>query len=152
MVYIGDIAIFTHDNNHNHFRDFSPSSMSVNMGTPVNSTNQIMNKLFRFQARVVKVVDADTIDLIIDLGFRLNHEIRVRLFGINAPEKNAPGGMEATNYVKGLLPVGTEVTIQTFKNPTDKYGRWLATVYMGENLVSVNLMLLDKGYAVPFAG
>ena len=107
-----------------------------------------MTKLFRFSATVVKIVDADTIDFLVDLGFRINQEVRVRLFGINAPERNALGGSEATAYVKTKLPVGREVIIETFKNPTDKYGRWLATIYLDD--VNLNQLIVADGHAVPF--
>lgn len=108
----------------------------------------MITKLFRFSATVVKVVDADTLDVLVDLGFRINQEVRVRLFGINAPERNALGGSEATAYVKKKLPVGSSVIIETFKNPTDKYGRWLATVYLDD--VNVNQLIVADGHAVEF--
>lgn len=103
---------------------------------------------YKYKATVQRVVDGDTIDFFVSLGFRINHEVRVRLIGINTPERNALGGSEATAYVKTKLPVGKEVTIETFKNPTDKYGRWLATVYLDE--VNLNQLIIADGHAVPF--
>lgn len=109
-----------------------------------------MLDVFTFRAKVVRVVDGDTVDMTVDLGFRISQEIRLRLLGINAPERNAPGGTEATNYLKLLLPIGQQTMIETFKNPTDKYGRWLASIYVnGEN---INDNMISSGHAVYYEG
>ena len=104
--------------------------------------------LYKYRATIGRVVDGDTVDVLVFLGFRVTHEVRVRLMGINAPERNALGGSEATAFVKGKLPVGREVIIETFKNPTDKYGRWLATIYLDE--VNLNELIVAEGHAVEF--
>jgi micrococcal nuclease len=104
--------------------------------------------LYKYKATVQRVVDGDTIDFLVGLGFRINYDVRVRLIGINAPERNALGGSEATDYLKAKLPIGKEVFIETFKNPTDKYGRWLATIYLDE--VNLNQLIIADGHAIPF--
>lgn len=109
-----------------------------------------MIELFTFRAKVVRVVDGDTVDMIVDLGFRISVEIRLRLLGINAPERNAPGGTAATEYLKSLLPVGQQTLIETYKNPTDKYGRWLATIYVDN--INANEAMLSSGNAVFYEG
>jgi micrococcal nuclease len=98
-------------------------------------------------AKVVKVVDGDTIDCEVDLGFRMFARTRFRLARINAPEtrgEERERGLVTKKYVTGVffLPVeegipfqGCNVTIQSFKRP-GKYGRWIAEVILkdGTNL------------------
>ena len=91
-----------------------------------------------YQAEVIRWVDGDTVDLVIDLGFKLtlgsqNKPVRFRLWAINAPEKYKVGGPEATAYVNELAPVGSLVIIRTFKiNDDDNFGRYLTAIYIGE--------------------
>jgi micrococcal nuclease len=94
-------------------------------------TEQLEGKvadLFNYNARIVKVIDGDTVDLDVDLGFHVWIRIRTRLLGINAPEAHESGGREATSYLRQLLPVGDPVQIRTYQDPRDKYGRWLAKI------------------------
>ena len=84
--------------------------------------------MFDYTATVTKVIDGDSIDLIVDLGFHISVAIRTRLLGIDAPETSTPGGKVARDRLRAELPVGTAVTIHTEKDPGDKYGRWLAKI------------------------
>lgn len=103
---------------------------------------------YQFKAKVVRVVDGDTVIMLVDQGLRLFQELSLRMEGINAPERNAAGGTAATEHLRSLLPVGKQCVIETHKNPTDKYGRWLATIYVeGQN---VNLVMVEDGHAVPY--
>lgn len=109
-----------------------------------------MKKLYRYRAKVIKVIDGDTIDFAVDLGFNVWLNIRTRLANINAPEMGTPGGAPAKGFVIECLPVGAVVMIETLKHPTDKYGRWLATVFLnGET--TLNYSMLMAGHAVPYA-
>lgn len=101
---------------------------------------------YDFSAKVIRVVDGDTVILLVDLGLRLYHEISVRMEGINAPERYAVGGPESTAYLRTLLPVGQQVRIETYKNPTDKYGRWLAKIFIADK--NINLAMVEAGHAV----
>lgn len=103
--------------------------------------------MYNYMAKVVKVVDGDTIDVEIDLGFDIWHKIRLRLAHIDAYEKSTDIGKEAAEFLKVLLE-GFFVEIYTEK--TDKYGRYLATVVL--NGVNLNDQLISKGYAVPYEG
>ena len=105
-----------------------------------------MKPQFVYKATVVRVVDADTIDFTIDLGFHMTARTRVRVRGINAPEQNTLQGQAVTTVVQGLLPVGSAVTIQTY--PQDKYGRWLADVETPKG--DLGRYLLDRNLAVPY--
>jgi micrococcal nuclease len=104
-----------------------------------------------YNAKVVKWVDGDTVDLMVDLGFKIYHEMRLRLIGLDTPERGQAGYNEARMFDESLAPVGNLVQIQTFKpQKADKYGRYL--VYIESNGVSINAELLSKGLAVPYDG
>jgi endonuclease YncB( thermonuclease family) len=102
-------------------------------------------------ATVVGVVDGDTIDVLIDFRLRQNH--RLRLAGIDAPEVNArgPEGEAARDWLRRRLPVGTAVELMTEK-PADKYGRYLAWVWLPGAEDSVNVEMVDAGHARPYDG
>lgn len=104
---------------------------------------------YDYQARILKVVDGDTCDVIVDLGFRIFMEQRLRLFGVNAPEMSSADhrGIAARDWLSAELPLGSSVTIRTAK-PRDKYGRWLATVFVNE--ANINERLLASGLAEPY--
>jgi len=103
------------------------------------------------KAKILRVIDGDTIDLDVDLGYRRHTIERVELNRINAPELKGDDrskGLEAKAFIESLLPVGTEVTIQSYK--TKSFGKWLVELYyIGENGEQLNLSdtLVEKGYA-----
>lgn len=101
----------------------------------------------------------EDVDETIDFGFGITerrvrykpYPIRTRLLGWDAPELNQAGGLEARDWLRARIPVGTEVVVQTFKNPGDKYGRWLAIIQTPE-LGDVGSALGAAGHAVPYDG
>ena len=111
---------------------------------------------YLYRATVIKVIDGDTIDVNIDLGFYVwLFDQRIRLIGIDAPEirrgKNREAGRAAKRYLRRLLD-GKTVILRTFKAPNksgdmrDGFRRWAAVVYVdGEN---VNLRLVNAGHAI----
>lgn len=105
--------------------------------------------LYTYKATVIRWVDGDTVWLRVDLGFRLWMEEDFRLFGLDTPEHNKPGGVEATAFSRAFAPVGTQVTLKSYKDP-DKYGRWLADVFVGSE--SINIALVANGNAVSYFG
>jgi micrococcal nuclease len=105
--------------------------------------------MFTYKARVENVVDGDTVDLSIDLGFDIWHNIRVRLVGIDTPEKWFEYGKVVKQYVKDSLE-GKEITIQTEK--ADKYGRYLVEVFLSGYRDSFNQHLIDIGMAKSYGG
>ena len=109
---------------------------------------------YTYKAKVVKIVDADTIDLDISLGFGLWMEKqRLRLSGIDAPEVRGAEreeGLRSTEFVKQALAVGCEVVIKTEKDKKGSFGRWLATVYYtldGKDWINLNEELVKQGLA-----
>lgn len=112
--------------------------------------------MYEYQVKeVVKIIDGDTIDVFIDLGFNVFHIERVRLNRLDTPEvltkdKNEKKyGMEAKAYVSNWIKNQKQMKIQTFKD--DKYGRILAE-FIGDNGVCLNDLLLNEGYAWPYDG
>lgn len=108
-----------------------------------------------YQAEVKSVHDGDSITVDIDMGRRIHIIDAVRLYRINAPELSQAGGKDARDFLRGLLPAGTIVRLQTFRNKADKYGRWLADVYLEQNdgeFICVNDHMVSTGHAVFYDG
>ena len=119
-----------------------------------------------YNFRVVKinrVVDGDTIDVTIDLGFDLYKKERVRVAGVDTPEKRTRDleekalGIDATNWLKKKLEdtiAGEdELSIRTeLVGGMGKYGRLLGWLYIGEDLISLNELMIDEGYAWEYDG
>lgn len=105
------------------------------------------------KAKVLGVIDGDTVDVEIDYGFRIVQSHRVRLAGIDAPEVNriGPEGENARDWLRALLPVGCPVQLVTEK-PADKYGRYLAWILRPNESVSINEQLIKSGHAVAYDG
>lgn len=100
---------------------------------------------YQYSAKVHKIIDADTVDFLVDLGLKTLRIIRCRLYGINAPERFTDEGKAATTYLREALGEG-KIIILTYKDPTDKYGRWIADVYVvGKN---VSAMMVESGHAI----
>jgi len=113
--------------------------------------------------KIVKVLDGDTIDVLIDLGFDLYKKERVRIAGVDTPEKRTRDleekalGIDATVWMKdkltGAIKGDDELTIRTeLKGGVGKYGRLLGWLYVGEDNVSLNEQMIGEGYAWPYDG
>jgi micrococcal nuclease len=109
--------------------------------------------------KVENVVDGDTIDVLIDLGFDILFASRVRLAGIDTPESRTKDlaekalGLEAKEYLKKYLKDAKSVVIKTEKmDSSEKYGRILGWVYVDGNTVSLNDMMINDGYAWGYLG
>ena len=95
--------------------------------------------MHEYRVEIVKVVDGDTVDVDIDLGFGIwMKNERVRLFGIDTPESRTRDleekkfGLFAKRYVEEYLPVGTIQTLKTHKDGVGKYGRILGEFWVEE--------------------
>ena len=106
--------------------------------------------------KITKVIDGDTIDVDIDLGFGITISHRVRLKGIDAAEtrtkdlKEKAEGLAAKEWVKKELSREGEWIIETTKEY--KYGRILGTLYLVGDPVTINEMMLNEGIAEPYSG
>jgi micrococcal nuclease len=112
-----------------------------------------------FVKEVKNVVDGDTIDVIIDLGFDILFASRVRLAGIDTPESRTIDkdekalGLEAKEYLKKSLKDAKSVVIKTEKmNSSEKFGRILGWVYINGDTVSLNDKMINDGYAWGYLG
>lgn len=112
-----------------------------------------------YEAKLDRVVDGDTIDLIVDLGFNIHHKIRVRLHGVNTPESRTSDelekakGIAAKDYVYDWLVGQNKVFVKTVKDAEGKYGRILGYIYSDENLTAcLNDDIIDSGHGVPYYG
>ena len=86
--------------------------------------------MYQYAVTVIHIVDGDTCDVTIDLGFRITFEQRIRLYGIDTPERGQPGYAEAAAMLHELTigsPFPAQIIARTVK-PADKYGRWLASL------------------------
>ena len=112
-----------------------------------------------FVKEVKNVVDGDTIDVIIDLGFDILFSSRVRLAGIDTPESRTTDkaekalGIEAKEYLKKQLKDAKSVVIRTEKiNSSEKYGRILGWIYINGESESINNKMINDGYAWGYLG
>jgi micrococcal nuclease len=109
--------------------------------------------------KVENVVDGDTIDVVIDLGFDIMFASRVRLAGIDTPEsrtkdlKEKALGLESKEYLKKHLKDAKSVVIKTEKiNSSEKFGRILGWLYVNGETESVNDKMINDGYAWGYMG
>ena len=116
--------------------------------------------MYTYRVRKVhKVVDGDTIDVDIDLGFNVSYYQRVRLAGIDTPESRTTDkyekelGLEVKKKLGELLSNAKDVVIRTEKpDSTEKYGRILGWLYLDGAEKSVNEALIASGYAWEYMG
>ena len=113
--------------------------------------------------KIDKVLDGDTIDVTIDLGFDLYKKERVRIAGVDTPEKRTRDleekelGIDATNWLKEKLESTLDGDDQLFIRTelvggTGKYGRLLGWCYIGDSEVSLNEQMITEGYAWEYDG
>ena len=116
--------------------------------------------MYQYYVRKVEnVVDGDTIDVLIDLGFDILFSSRVRLAGIDTPESRTKDlkekvlGLESKEYLKKALKDAKSVVIKTEKmDSSEKYGRILGWIYVNDDTVSLNDMMINDGYAWGYLG
>jgi len=116
--------------------------------------------MYQYYVREVRsVVDGDTIDVVIDLGFNVLFEQRVRLAGIDTPESRTSDkaekalGLEAKEYLKKQLKDAKSIVIRTEKmDSSEKYGRILGWLYINGESESINNKMISDGYAWGYLG
>ena len=107
--------------------------------------------------KITKIVDGDTIDVLLDMGFDIKYKSRVRLFGIDTPESRTRNkeekvrGLLSKVYLKEALKKAKKLTIKTHKgSETGKFGRILGEIFADG--INLNLKMCTEGYAVPYYG
>ena len=112
--------------------------------------------MYRYKVNVVKVVDGDTVDVDIDLGFGMSYKKqRVRMVGIDTPESRTRDlvekkfGKASKKHLKGILEAGD---IELVSHDKGKFGRILGDLFIGSNETSVNQQMIDEHHAVAYTG
>jgi micrococcal nuclease len=101
-------------------------------------------------ATVLKVVDGDTLTLLLDLGWHITLKTNARVEGVDTPELSTPEGIAVREFVSQLLPVGT--VVKFISKSLDKYGRPLGVVLYGDPATSLSKTLIENGLARPYYG
>lgn len=116
--------------------------------------------MYEYYVRKVEgIVDGDTIDVLIDLGFDILFASRVRLAGIDTPESRTKDlaekklGLESKEYLKFKLKDAKSVKIKTEKmDSSEKYGRILGWLFIDDQSTSINEQMISEGYAWSYLG
>jgi micrococcal nuclease len=110
--------------------------------------------MYDYQARVLRVIDGDTVKLDVDLGFGIHHHITCRLAAVNAPEANTEAGQRALYWLDDRLVQQDSWYIQSHRAinaplSQDKYGRWIVVIHdpLG---TTINAELIREGHAEPY--
>lgn len=114
--------------------------------------------MYEYKATVIRVIDGDTIDADVDVGFYATLRLRLRFIGIDTPELNSKDPVErekalkAKAYVESILLSDPKPTLVVKTSKADSFGRWLADITYTNGGVSKNLNeeLLERGLAVKF--
>ena len=110
--------------------------------------------MYTYKAYVRSIYDGDTIRVDIDLGFGIIlSDQSLRLLGLDTPEirgEERTQGLISRNFVVERIPVGSYITITTVKDRKEKFGRYLATVFYGDDMKNLNEELLQNGMAKPY--
>ena len=109
--------------------------------------------MYQYKATITDVYDGDSVTAIVDLGFKISIKLKLRLSGINAPEirgEEKSLGLVSKERLSQLI-LNKEVIIKTSKDRQEKYGRWLAEIYLPDQIKSVNELLVSEGLASPYS-
>lgn len=106
--------------------------------------------LYHYRARLLRVIDGDTVHATIDYGFDQRGDYTLRLEGLDAPERGTEEGSAATAHLSELLEKGP-LTVETIKDRREKYGRYRAILWVtlpDSSLLCVNDQMISDGHAV----
>ena len=106
--------------------------------------------MYTYSATLLRVIDGDTIEADIDLGFDIHYVAKIRLAGINAPEMKTPQGAPAKEHLTNLLTNRVLVVTTKLNKEFEKYGRVLGEITV--NGYSVNQQMITEGFAVAMKG
>ena len=115
------------------------------------------NKLYHYRAKLDRVVDGDTIDVVLDLGFDLHMTARIRFVGINAPESRTRDlvekqkGLEAKRFVEDWIGNTDTLIVQTQFDKKGKFGRILGSILNADG-ACLNDEMVSLGHATPYDG
>lgn len=104
------------------------------------------------RATLIRIVDGDTVDVRVDLGCDINISMKVRLSGIDAPERNTEPGRAAIEWISKKIPMRADLMVKTIKDRKEKYGRYLADIFLVGDDVSINQKMIEAGHARVYDG
>lgn len=113
--------------------------------------------VYEYRASVLRVIDGDTIEVTLDLGFHTYRKETLRLRGIDAPEMHAADEAQkakahaAKGALRAMVITEKPLTIRTYKDQRDKYGRYLAEVFVEQpdsTQLNVSAELVERGFAI----
>ena len=113
--------------------------------------------MYKYNAKLDRVVDGDTVDALVDLGFDTWKKVRIRMMGMNAPESRTRDleekarGLAAKDRLAEILELENEGKFILQSHGVGKYGRCLGTLWVDET-VDVNKTLISEGHAVEYHG
>lgn len=114
--------------------------------------------MYTYNAKLDRVVDGDTVDALVDLGFDTWKKVRIRMYGMNAPESRTRDleekarGLAAKDRLAEILELENEGEFILVSHGVGKYGRCLGEIFLTENSDSVNNLLISEGHAVKYHG
>lgn len=111
--------------------------------------------MYQYKATVERVVDGDTIDVVIDLGFKITTFQRIRLAKINTPEtynvkrdsEEYQKGLASKQYVEQRIAANNNQILLETEKVTEKYGRYIGTIILADSTTTLNDELVEKGLA-----
>ncbi len=106
--------------------------------------------MYQYKAKIIGVYDGDTVTALVDLGFYHSQQMKFRLYGINTPEvrgEERERGLVVRDIVRDMI-LDKEVTINSFKDKQEKYGRYLANIIIDG--LDLNLWLVENGHAMEY--
>ena len=112
--------------------------------------------MYEYSCTIDRVVDGDTVDVTIDLGFKIFHKARVRMYGIDTPESRTRDldekarGILSKSFLQDALVQSNKVIIKTQKDAKGKFGRILGELYVND--ININQLMVDKYLAVAYTG
>jgi micrococcal nuclease len=104
--------------------------------------------MYEYKAQIEKIVDGDTMHLVVDLGIDLSVRLTVRIAGINCPEMSTDEGKAAKLYAEEVLLGGIKV-LRTIKDRKEKYGRYLGQLELPDGQ-DFGVVMINAGHAVPY--
>ena len=114
--------------------------------------------MFEYKAKLLRIVDGDTIDALVDLGFDTWKKVRIRMMGMNAPESRTRDleekkrGLAAKDRLGEILSLENENFFILKSHGVGKYGRCLGEIFVEESKISVNQTMINEGHAVEYFG
>jgi len=113
--------------------------------------------MYEYSCQITRVVDGDTVDVILDLGFSILHKCRVRLYGIDTPESRTRNkdekarGKLSSKYLKDAIDNGKKIVLRSkLKDSKGKYGRVLGEIIVDD--ININVAMIENHLAVAYHG